>query len=182
MRGLADVSMPYPIAGFLPALLQEDDLLVRWTGGLDDVVAPVVSTLDCLDAYLDPWLTPSDFLPWLAGWVGAYLDENWPLDRQRAMVAGAAAAHRLRGTVAGLRMVLEYATGGEVEIEDSTEVSWSTRPEPAPGPLPPARLHVRVRVAEPGRVAVPALERLTRAVVPAHMTTTLEVLGRDHLS
>ncbi|MEV6601440.1 phage tail protein [Actinoplanes sp. NPDC051346] len=180
MRGLADVPMPYPIAGFLPAPLQEDDLLVRWTQGLDEVVAPVVSTLDCLDAYLDPWLAPPDFLLWLGEWVGAHLDENWPLERQRAMVAGAADAHRLRGTTAGLRRVLELATGGEVEIDDSTDVSWSTRPTSLESG--PAVVHVRVRVAEPGRMSPHALEALTRSVVPPHVTTTLEVFGLDHLS
>ncbi|MFE7868984.1 phage tail protein [Micromonospora humida] len=182
MRGPVDVAMPYPIAGFLPALLQEDDLLVRWTEGLDEVLAPVVSTLDCLDAYLDPALTPPDFLLWLGHWVGAQLDENWPVERQRAMVAGAVAAHRLRGTVAGLRMALELATGGEVEVLDSTGVSWSTRPEPLPDSLPPARVHVRVRVDDPAAVARHALDELCRAVVPAHVTTTLEVLDHDHLS
>ncbi|MFG3712509.1 phage tail protein [Micromonospora sp. NPDC047730] len=182
MRGLVDVRMPYPVAGFLPALLQEDDLLVRWTAALDQVVAPGVSTLDCLDAYLDPWLTPPDFLLWLGEWVGAHLDENWPVERQRAMVANAAAAHRLRGTARGLRMLLELATDGEVEVVDSAEVSWSTHPRSHTGPVPPARLHVRVRAAEPDRVARYALEELIRAAVPAHVATTLEVLGRDRLS
>ncbi|WDZ87026.1 phage tail protein [Micromonospora cathayae] len=186
MRGLADVRMPYPIAGFLPALLQEDDLLVRWTEGLDEVLAPVVSTLDCLDAYLDPWLAPPDFLLWLGEWVGAYLDENWPVDRQRAMVAAAVATHRLRGTVPGLRELLELATGGEVEVVDSGGVSWSTRPDPSADPAtepdPPARLHVRVRATGPDPVPRHALTELIRAAVPAHVVTTLEVADHDRLS
>ncbi|GLY21864.1 phage tail protein [Micromonospora sp. NBRC 101691] len=177
MRGLTDVRMPYPIAGFLPALLQEDDLLVRWTEGLDEVLAPVVSTLDCLDAYLDPWLTPPDFLLWLGEWVGAHLDENWPLERQRAMVAAAVATHRLRGTVTGLRTLLELATGGEVEVVDSAGVSWSTSPQPSTTAVPPAGLHVRVRTPEPDRVSRHALAELIRAAAPAHVATTLEVLG-----
>ncbi|MEU4569442.1 phage tail protein [Micromonospora sp. NPDC023956] len=182
MRGLVDVPMPYPIAGFLPALLQEDDLLVRWTRGLDEVLAPVVSTLDCLDAYLDPWLTPPDVLLWLGEWVGAHLDENWPVRRQRAMVAAAVTVHRIRGTTAGLRAVLELATEGEVEIVDPAGVSWSTRPGSDPDPAPPARVHVRIRADDPERVTRSALTDLIRAAVPAHVTTTLEVLGRDRLS
>jgi phage tail-like protein len=178
----AGTPVRYPIVDFLPALLQEDDLLVRWTAGLDQVLAPVVGTLDCLDAYLDPWLTPPDLLLWLADWVGAHLDENWPVQRQRAMVAGAAALHRMRGTPAGLRAALELASGGEVELAESAGVSFSTRPHPTGAPVPPARLHVRVRVDDPDQVSRSALEELTRAAVPAHVRTTLEVLGRDHLS
>jgi phage tail-like protein len=36
---------------------------------LHEVLAPVVATIDCLGAYLDPALTPEDFLRWLGGWV-----------------------------------------------------------------------------------------------------------------
>ena len=59
VQGLAT---PYPIHRFVPAFLQEDDFVVRFTTGLDHVVAPVVSALDCLEAYVDPRLAPDDTL------------------------------------------------------------------------------------------------------------------------
>ncbi len=65
-----DMPTTQPIASYLPAMLQADDFCVRFTEGLDPVLAPVLSTIDNLDAYLDPWLTPPDFLGWLAGWFG----------------------------------------------------------------------------------------------------------------
>ena len=49
-----------PLASFLPAMLQADDFCVRFTQGLDPVLAPVLATIDNLDAYLDPWLTPPE--------------------------------------------------------------------------------------------------------------------------
>ena len=47
-----------PIVSFLPAMLQADDFCVRFTEGLDPVLAPVLSTIDNIDSYVDPWLTP----------------------------------------------------------------------------------------------------------------------------
>ena len=108
MRGtVTGLATPYPLRTMLPAVLREDDFLERWTAGLDDVLAPVVSTLDCLAAYLDPATAPTDFLAWLAGWFGVVLDENLPLERRRASVAGAVRLYRARGTLAGLRAQLE---------------------------------------------------------------------------
>ncbi len=67
------------------------------------MLAPVFATLDCLDSYFDSyfdaWLTPRDFLDWLAGWVGVVLDENWPLERQRALVGQMVALYGRRGTL-----------------------------------------------------------------------------------
>ncbi|NEC21477.1 phage tail protein, partial [Streptomyces parvus] len=77
----------YPIGELLPALYADDDLAQRFTAGLDTVLAPVLSTLDNLPAYVDPALAPADFLPWLASWVGVEADPAWPVELRRAVVA-----------------------------------------------------------------------------------------------
>ncbi len=169
---------PYPIGGLMPAVYQEDEFTMRWTAGLDDVLAPVISVLDCLGAYVDPLLAPADFLPWLAGWFGTVLDENWPPARQRAAIARSAELYRQRGTVAGLRALLEMATGGTVEVTDSGGTSWSAAPgSPLPGGAAP-RVIIRVRVSDPARADRAALEELLAAVKPAHVVHELEVSGR----
>jgi phage tail-like protein len=114
MRGtVPGLPSPYPLITLLPAVYQEEDPFVgRFTAGLDDVLAPVIATLDNLDAYVDPMLAPPDFLEWLAGWVGVTVNDNAPVALHRATVARAAELHRMRGTVAGLRTALELLTGG----------------------------------------------------------------------
>jgi hypothetical protein len=67
----------------------------------DTALAPVIATLDGLPGYVDPWLAPTDFLDWLAGWVGVEVDEEWTVPQRRQIVAGAALRHRRRGTAAG---------------------------------------------------------------------------------
>ena len=168
---------PYPLGTLMPAVYQEDPVAMQWTAGLDDVVAPVISVLDCLTAYTDPLLAPEDFLRWIAGWLGAVLDENWPLERRRAAVARTVALHRMTGTVAGLRMFLEVVTGSEarIEIEDSGGASWSQVPGTTPPGSAGARLTVRVS-GPPGSADAALLEELIAAVKPAHVAHTLEVL------
>lgn len=177
MRAMVSgLDTPYPIGSLLPAVLQEDDVMMRLTAALDEVLAPVIATLDCLEAYVDPGLAPADFLEWLAGWVGIDLDENWPLARQRAAVGAAAELHRVRGTVAGLRAHVEAVTGGRVTVQDSGGVAWSTKPgADLPGAAGPT-LTVRVAVADPTTVSVAALDALIAATKPVHVTHRLEVV------
>ena len=177
MRGsVPGLAMPYPLRTLLPSVLQEDEFVGRWTEGLDDVLAPVVSTIDCLVAYLDPSTAPADFLDWLSGWFGIVLDENLPLPRRRAAVAGAMRLYQARGTVAGLRAQVELVSGGRVEIQDSGGVGSAQAPgSPLPGDDVPT---VVVRVSLP-EGAPPVSERtlddLIAAGKPAHVAHRLEV-------
>ncbi|MFI8221228.1 phage tail protein [Streptomyces sp. NPDC085932] len=157
---------------------QEDPFTVRLTAGWDEVIAPVISTLDCLDAYVDPRLTPEDLLAWLAERLGARLDEKWPVERKRAATEGALAGHRDRGTVGGVRSRIALATGGVVELVDSGGVFTSRSPgTPYPEDLPSA---VEVRVTVPSDEKADSLEvdRLMRQCVPAHVPYRVEVVRR----
>jgi phage tail-like protein len=184
MRGtVIGLASPYPLVTLLPAVYQEEDPFIgRFTAGLDDVLAPVIATLDNLEAYVDPMLAPEDFLGWLAGWVGVTVNENAPVALHRATVARAAELHRLRGTIAGLKSTLELLTGGDVEVSDSGGVAVSDRPgTPAPGD---ARAWVRVAVRVPaGTDWSPdalraAVEAAVVAAKPAHVEHVVEVSTR----
>jgi hypothetical protein len=90
MRGLIEgQAASTPIESVLPAMLADDPFAQRLCAALDEVLAPMTSALDNLDAYLDPRTAPPDFLRWLAGWVGvdaaASLDESTL--RQRVLQA-----------------------------------------------------------------------------------------------
>jgi phage tail-like protein len=196
MRGIvAGLASPHPLGGLMPAVFQEDAFTMRWTGALDEVLAPVPVSLDSIEAYVDPLLAPEDFVAWLACWCGIALDENWPLPRRRAVVAAAAELYRARGTVAGLRRHVELVTGGRVEVADSGGVTWSADPGGAPGPATGAPgsaavaaavgaavaalpgVTVRVLLADPAQVNVRALDALIGAIKPAHVIHKLEVAG-----
>jgi phage tail-like protein len=181
MRGtVPGLDTPYPIAGLLPVALQEDGLATRLTAGLDDVLAPVIATLDCLSAYVDPRLAPADFLTWLGTWVGVALDESWPLDRRRATVAQAVALYRTRGTPGGLRAHLEVLTGGQVEVTDSGGVYWSTTPDSTTATEGPPALAVRVTDPDRGASDPVVLHELVGSSKPAHVPHTVEIVTEKH--
>jgi phage tail-like protein len=164
---LAEMPSTKPLASLLPAMLQADDFCVRFTQGLDPSLTPILTVVDNLDSYVDPWLTPRDFLDWLAGWFGAELDATWPEERCRALVANAVELARWRGTVAGLAMLIELYTGVPAEIDDGGGVTSALDPdEPLPGRV---TSEVVVRFAGPTDLDVGRLTRLVRTAVPAHI-------------
>ncbi|MEU1368535.1 phage tail protein [Streptomyces sp. NPDC005803] len=166
----------YPIGGLLPALYADDDLAQRFTAGLDTVLAPVLSTLDNLPAYLDPALTPDDFLPWLASWVGAEVDPAWPVDLRRAVVARAVELHRRRGTRRGLTDHLRLCFGVEAHIHDGGGATWSSQPGGELPPAPTGELLVRVRALGGRPVDAARVLAVVQASCPAHLTCRVEIL------
>ena len=115
MRGtIPGLPSPHPFGEALPALYQEDEFTRDLVAAFDEVLAPVLCTLDNFEHYLDPSLAPLDFVDWLAGWLGVVPDERWPEGRRRELVARAVALYRRRGTVRGLAEQVALATGGRV--------------------------------------------------------------------
>lgn len=168
---------PHPLGGYLPALYQEDQFAQAWLSGLDEVLAPIFSSLDNFDAYLDPKLAPADFLDWLATWMGLIADETWPVERRRVFVSSASDLYRMRGTAKGLAAHVQIFSGGEVEIVEHGASAWSaTNGAPLPGSSG-FDMVVRVQVAEPSAVDAAKLDALVAAAKPAHLTHKVEVVS-----
>jgi phage tail-like protein len=167
---------PYPLIRYLPAIYADDQFAVRLTGALDQVLAPVINTIDCVHSYLDPMLAPEDFVRWLAGWFGVVLDESWSIPAQRRLVTEAVELYRMRGTMTGLRRHLEAVVDGEVFITESGSVSISVRPRPDPPVDVRHWVHVRVRPEPGATVSEAAIEAVIRAAKPVHVVHVLEVV------
>ncbi|MGH2690777.1 MAG: phage tail protein [Actinomycetota bacterium] len=174
MQGLPS---PVPLGEQLPAVyLQYPGIAPALTQALDEVLAPVFATLDNFVAYLDPMLTPEDFVDWLAGWMGVEPDETWSPAQRRAAVARASAAYRRRGTVGGIAEQIELATGVAPEIADSGGVNWSGVPG---GTIPgngDFRMTVRLRVPDPSAIDTARVEAIVREMVPANVVHEVEVV------
>lgn len=173
-RGLVEgLESAHPIVHRLPALFQSDSFAERFVGGLDPTLAPIFSTLDNMDAYFDPAVTPRDFLGWLAGWVGVELDETWPVGRQRELVGTMVSLYGARGTLGGLVELLRITTGEEPEVSDSGGVTWS----PTPGAPLPGAADAALVVRVPEGVDVERVRATVRANTPAHVVAHVEVRG-----
>ena len=163
-RGLVEgLESPHPIAPTLPSVFQDDELTLRLVAAFDDSIAPVLVTLDSLHAYVDPALCPDDFLDWVASWIGLVPDENWTLERRRALAMRAVPIYRLRGTVVGLIGHVELLFGERPEVVDSGGVAWGVTPgTEMPGSAEP-RVTVRVGVPRDVRVEFERLQALIAA-------------------
>jgi phage tail-like protein len=160
----------------LPGLYQEDEFAQRLTSAFDEVLAPVLCTLDNRNAYFDPALAPDDFVRWLAQWVGVSLDENWPLDRQRALVSHASELYRGRGTVTGLASQVELYTGATPEIEENGGCSWSPTPNGSLPGRPIPGLVVRVRQRKRAPLDPKRIEAIVSDARPAHVPFRVEMV------
>ncbi|WP_326595269.1 phage tail protein [Streptomyces sp. NBC_01803] len=177
MRALVPgLPTPHPLIQRLPAVYGDQDFLRRFLEALDEVLAPVLLTLDNLPAYLHPRTAPEDFVAWLAEWVSVEVDADRPATQRRAVVSGAVVRHRRRGTRLGLAAAVRVETGTEPEIEESGSTAWSASPAAElPGSAQPW-VRVRLRVPEPEAVDRVRLEGLIAAEVPAHVTYRVEIL------
>ena len=96
---------------FLPAIYDEDELMGRFLLIFESMWRPTNVQIDELPLYIDPQLTPPDFLPWLASWLNLVLDERWPEKRRRTLLRRAAKLFRQRGTRQGLQNYLALFIG-----------------------------------------------------------------------
>lgn len=88
--------------------------------GIADGAAPegINERLDRIHDYFDPYRTPHEFLPWLAGWVGVVLKEGeeWDEERKRRLIAQVIPLYKKRGTREGLEEYLKVYVGEKIKI------------------------------------------------------------------
>jgi phage tail-like protein len=179
---------PHPFAETLPGVYRDawvdeqrrtarEPFGTRFISALDDVLAPVLATLDSFEGYLDPTTTSEDFLAWLGEWVAASVDAGWSEDRRRAFVAKAAELYRRRGTALGLHDHVQIHTGGTVEIVENGASSWSAKPEGKVPGSPEPVVVVRVVVDDPDSIDKVKLDAIVRASKPAHVVHRVEVVA-----
>jgi phage tail-like protein len=176
MRGLIPgLASPYPVGDSLPGLYRDDLFTQRLCAALDEVLAPIVTTLDCLPSYFDPATSPDDMLGWLSGWLGIVLDSHQSAERQREFVRTGVELLRWRGTARGVRAAVDALFDGPIEVTESGGSTFSTAAGTAlPGSDDP-ELVVRLGVLEPDAFDVRRLEALVSLVKPAHIPHRVEV-------
>ena len=166
---LDGVLSPHPLADTLPSMLREDPFARSLCGGFDEVLAPVLLSLDSFTAYLDLATAPADLLPWLAQWVGMAADHGQDPDLLRQQLRAAREQHASRGTRRGIELAVRAAYGVAVQVEENGAAAWSSEPGgPLPGEEEPS-LRVTVRTARPEQVDPDALDAFVASVKPAHV-------------
>jgi phage tail-like protein len=164
------------LGSLLPAIYQEyDDNALRFTSGLDAVLAPAWLAIDCFDAYLSPTITPEDTATWLATWVGIAVDDNWHPDQLRRLLTRAFELYRWRGTARGIADLVEAYTGLRPDIDDSGGVGVSAAPGGGTVRTDTASVIVRISSPHLDDAEVERLTTLVRSSTPAHVVARVEV-------
>jgi phage tail-like protein len=99
---------------YLPAAYRADPssarFLDRFLANPEGMFTAMEGRVARAEALLDPRVAPAEFLPWLAGWLGAALDESWDEARRRLFIRNAWLLFRWQGTPLGLLALIRLAT------------------------------------------------------------------------
>jgi phage tail-like protein len=124
----------------LPAIYSNNvpsrDFLIRFLSLFESFFGEVESEITDLAALFDPAAVPTEFLPWLAGWLALNLNEEWDEKTKRRAIAQAFAAYARRGTAEGLRESLRLYGGVHATIieEPILNAAWWSLPAPKETP------------------------------------------------
>lgn len=177
-QGLPGARSPFPLVEHIPAQLSEDPMICAFLDALDEVWAPVITTLDCFDAYLDPHLAPPDMVAYLGSWVLALMDDTQDEEQLRADVAQAHVVAAWSGTEQILHSRLVPRDAAAIDVRDPGGIVISTTSTDPSAWQDPDDPRVVITVTSPRVAGAQGQERLTgiiRDLVPAHVILDVQV-------
>lgn len=153
-----------------------DAFVLRFLSSLEEVLDPVVATIDQLPAHFDLRTAPPEVVALVGEWLGIELDAALPSGVHRRILRRATEITRMRGTLFGVLLVLELSFPGLVfDVRDGGRVIVSTDPHDS---LPAGERTLTV-ICPPrlGPDDVDAVRRIVAEVKPTGVA--LEILTND---
>ncbi|WP_432194822.1 phage tail protein [Streptomyces sp. bgisy027] len=140
-------------------------------GGVTGLEQLIASSAD----HIDPMATGEEFLPWLAGWVGLSLRADWDTETKRGFIREIVPLYRERGTLAGLRRMLEiYLRSLDDEVTRDDVVVFDGFESPA------HYFQVRLRLGNADAGHLRRVQEIARAIIdrekPAHTFYALKIV------
>ncbi len=163
---------------------QERPFFERYLRGFEDCIAPMQERISQFSRLFDAQMTPTEFLPWLATWVGLALNENWPELKRRILIAEAVELYRWRGTRRGLSRYLQIYTGVMPSIEDTPYTGITMGPstemgtEATLGGLAEFAFYVTLELPPGSNVSEQIIRDIIEAEKPAHTVYELRLIQR----
>ena len=142
---------------------------MRFMAALEDVLDPVVAIVDLFPAHLDLAVAPDELVTVIGAWLGLDFDRGLDAEARRRLARQATRITRERGTMTGIRHVLELAFP-EVDgltVEDSGGVSFGEQLPPVPRRWDPM-LWIKCPADVP-REKLEAIRRTVEQLTPVHV-------------
>jgi phage tail-like protein len=90
------------------------DFLDRFLTNFESILTPLEDRIAQSYLLTDPRTTPADALEWLGSWIGISADPAYPVQHHRRLIQAAPNLYRWHGTLRGLKLALDIATGDAV--------------------------------------------------------------------
>jgi len=90
------------------------DFLERFLGNFEGILTPLEDKIASSYLVTDVASAPEEALEWLGSWIGVAFDSAYSTTQRRELLRSAPELFRRRGTLAGLGLALDIATGGAV--------------------------------------------------------------------
>jgi phage tail-like protein len=172
---------------FLPSSFHTDresaEFLDRFLSYFDTVFAEITAAHRETATLLDPRAAPDEALTWLGSWFDLHFLAEWAPQVRRRMITEAVDAAGARGTVAGLKRIVQHHTGLADPMPQVIEhFRLPAEPFPVGGePLDaPQAAHTATLVlpaaAAPDDAARARLEQLVAEHAPAHARILLRLV------
>ncbi|MGG6297042.1 phage tail protein [Leptolyngbya sp. AN02str] len=88
------------------------DFLERFLDNFESFLTPLEDRVAAAHLLTAPRTVPAESLDWLATWIGVSFDSAYPIERRRQCLRHIPELYRRRGTLKGLELALDLATGG----------------------------------------------------------------------
>jgi phage tail-like protein len=176
-RGLVDgLRTPFPLINAVPPMLAEDPFVQRMMPAFDEVLAPIISTLDCFPSYLDPALAPMDMVTYMASWLFPNYEDQLSEEGLRHALATVVERSGWRGTARGIKEALQTFELASIDITDSGSTVVSTKPtDPSTWPeVAPPSTTITCVAGSNASIDDDQIVGIIRFLVPAHVIVTVE--------
>jgi phage tail-like protein len=174
-RGLVDgLRTPFPFIDAVPPMLADDPFVQRMMPAFDEVLAPIISTLDCFPSYLDPEIAPMDMVKYMASWLFPNYEDQLSEEGLRHALGTVVERSGWRGTARGIKEALATFDLASIDIQDSGSTVVSTTPtDPATWPdVAPPTVKIVCVAGSNATMNDDQIAALVRNLVPAHVIVT----------
>lgn len=176
-RLIPGLQSPFPMINYTSSMLIDDPVAQKICASLDEVLAPIISVLDCYDSYLDAYIAPVDFVRYMCSWILVSPELGWNESVIRNALSHAIAFYGRRGTAKGIEGFFAAVFQVSATVEESGSVTTSrdfTDPATWPkAPLPSVTITIHDPAGRQRHPDANFARLVLDTAVPAHVDAKL---------